>query len=86
MTVVRMDSILLEMARFYHRLWSNDNPGANVGFGVIAMGTLAALEHNGDAEKIIDPDGSVTWHATPKFLSQMKREAGSLVSFGPEIH
>jgi hypothetical protein len=50
------------------------------------MGTLLVLEANGHATKHIDPDGSVTWKATPKFLANFKGGAGPLVVFGPGVH
>jgi hypothetical protein len=84
--VVRMDTALYRMARFYHREFTENNPGVDVGMGVIVMGTLRALEDNGDAEKHVDADGGVTFRATPKFLAQMGGEPGPLVTFGPDVN
>jgi hypothetical protein len=84
--VVRMDSAFWEFGKFYHKKHLEDHPGSGVSLGVITMGMLLALAENGDAVKHLDADGSVTWRATPKFLTTIGREAGPLVAFGPDLN
>lgn len=84
--IVRMDSVLCEFGKFYHKKYLENNPGSEVSFGIVATGMLLALEKKGDAVKHLDADGSVTWKATPKFLTGIKREAGPLVAFGPDLN
>lgn len=86
MSVVRMDDVLFQMAKYYHKLHLKDHPDSNADQGVIVMSTLIALEANGFATKHVDADGSVTWKATPKFLVNFKGGAGPLVVFATGVH
>jgi hypothetical protein len=86
MTVVRMDTVLWELGKFYHKKHLEDHPDSGVSVSFTVMNTLLALEENGDVVKHLDADGSVTWKATPKLLAFFEGGAGRLVAFGPSLH
>lgn len=83
--IVKMDSVLWEMAKFYRRKFNSENPDVSAGMNVMASATLRALEANGDAEEECR-DGVSTWRATQKFLDATGLERGAVLTFGPEIN
>jgi hypothetical protein len=86
MSIVRMDSILWNYAKYYRKLWLADNPEhADASVGFTTMCVLRALEMEGHAEKHIDPNGDVTFRATDKFMDGKKSPRGPLISFGPTL-
>jgi hypothetical protein len=80
---IKLDHVLWRFAQFYRdKLLAKGLPrGASE--EVVAIGAVLAFEKSGDAIRFEDPDGSITWKATPKFLKSTGLEAGSLVIIQP---
>jgi hypothetical protein len=78
----RADRVLLDLAQSCVKEVAADHPDRylNEPQGVIAV--LIVFE-DGIAVRYTDPDGNITWRATPKFLLSTDRDAGPLVTIGP---
>lgn len=83
---VKVDSVLWQFAKLYHKKYLADHPGRKIGLGALAISVLLAFEKNGDAVRQEDTRDSVTWKATPQFLNKTRLEAGPLVTLGPGVH
>jgi hypothetical protein len=79
----RADRVLLDLAQSCVKDVAADHPGRylNETEGVIAV--LIVFVKDGIAVRYSDPDGNITWRATPKFLISTGREAGPLVTIDP---
>jgi hypothetical protein len=79
----RADRVLLDLAQSCVKEVAADHPDRylNETEGVIVV--LIVFVKGGIAVRYTDPDGNITWRATPKFLISTGREAGPLVTIGP---
>jgi hypothetical protein len=81
--LIRMDQVLWAFAQCYHKMYAADHPHPDLSKELAAIAMLMAQEEIGRAIRYTDPDGTITWRASPKFLRETGLEPGSLVTIGP---
>jgi RecA/RadA recombinase len=81
--IFRADRDLLDLAESLVKEVAAEHPDRYLSEteGVIAV--LIVFVKDGIAVRYTDPDGNITWRATPKFLISSGRGAGPLVTIGP---
>jgi len=81
---IKVDSVLKSFAQYYAELLATDEPSLKVGEREAVIWALLALEESGQAVRHVNYDGSITWKATPEFLSSTGLEPGGLVTLEPD--
>jgi hypothetical protein len=80
---MRLDQVLWDFAQFYGKLFRADHPDLKLSIDQAVLAGALAFEERGVAVRYTDPDGGMTWKATPKFLRETGLEPGGLVTIGP---
>jgi hypothetical protein len=80
---MRLDQVLWDFAQQYRKMFAKNNPHLKLSKDQAAISMLMSFEEGGHAVRYTDPDGSIIWRASPKFLRETGLEPGTLVSIGP---
>jgi hypothetical protein len=73
--IIRLDCVLWEFARQYRALSAASNPGRELSVDQAAIAAAHIFEESGDAIRLTDADGNITWKLTTNFLRRSGRQA-----------
>jgi hypothetical protein len=62
--IIRLDRGLWDFARQYRAVFAAGNPGRELSVEQAAIAAAHILEEHGDAIRITDSDGNITWKLT----------------------